>query len=416
MNTYRSVKLYLRRLLLISLFCPFAIPAMTAAGNAESCYRQIDAGLDNLQKQLPAITSSAEKAATACVKNDFAIVVFGDPGLVSEAVGRAGGLMAIKRGNLKTDDSSKTVALFFPYPPVQEEELAAAVKMQKSGGIIVIFGDALLKTAAIKAGITADNFIDTGCPAETLKFPSDSVMNMAALWCWTGEFVAACTRLNRMPTLYQSFSVPGARERAAKLRGLKFHSETPQPVAAGVLGIQYLAGLKQSLIMLHKKELDHIRAAAAQAVSATKSGHLVYLSVNGHAPVGHLPRIKEELRMPTLNKKWKPFSGDTKLDKGDFVLFIGYDDTVPALAEAVQKANAGMAWSLTDYKIASAGSATIPPEQIFINQRWTLGDAITTVPGYDIRILPPSGVIAETILGMILAEMDSIEHSGDSPK
>ena len=418
MNVYRLMINPLgRRFLLIFLFLSAAIPVLAATDRgAEACYRRIDAGLEGLQAQLPAITRSAERAAAGFVKNDFGIVVFGDPGMVGEATGRAGGLMPIDSGNLKTADGKNTIALFFPYPPGQNEMLKMAATMRKNGGIIVVFGDAALKDAAEKAGIPMDCFIATTCPVENaaagrgkIGFPSDAVMNMSALWCWTGEFVAACTRLGRMPPLYQSFAVPGARDRAAKFQGLKFHAETPTPIAAGIFGKQYLDGIRQHLSVLHEKELDHIRTVAGQAVAAADSGHAVYLSVIGHALVGHAPRIKEDGRMQLLNDGWSSFRKDLKLNRGDFVFFLGYDDMVPELAGAAQQAGAVSAWSFTDYKTAPGA---VPAGQVVINQRWALGDAIIAVPNYDIRILPPSGVIAETILGMILAEMDSPRYSG----
>jgi hypothetical protein len=41
-------------------------------------------------------------------------------------------------------------------------------------------------------------------------FPVDTVANIIDLWTWTGEFVAACTRLGHMPVLYQSLYIdPG---------------------------------------------------------------------------------------------------------------------------------------------------------------------------------------------------------------
>ena len=407
MNIYQAVNRLLRRLLVISLFWLVAIPATAATdGNdAESYYRRVSTGLDRLQEQTPSITRLAEQAAAAYVKDDFAIAAFGDPGLVSEATGRAGGLMPLCSGQLKTANGQKTIALFFPCPPDQEAELAAAVKMRKNGGILIVFGDARVKEAAKKAGIAMDDFLETA--GTKLEFPLDAVMNMSALWCWTGEFVAACTRLGKIPPLYQSYSVPGAKDRAEKFRGLKFHAETSPPIAPGILGKQYLDGMKQRLATLHEKELEHIRAVAGQAMAASNSGHAVYLSVVGHALVGHAARINETGRMRTLNSGWNPVNKDIKLGKGDLVFFIGYDDAASAPTEAAKNAGAGLAWSLTDYKITPGA---VPPGQIFINQRWTLGDAIITVPGYDIRILPPSGVITETILGMVLAEMDL--HSG----
>ena len=399
---------------------PSTRSADSANRGAEACCHRLNAGLDHLQEQLPAITKSAEQAAAAYVGNGFAIAAFGEPGLVSEAVGRAGGMMAITVGNLKSTAKTKTVVLLFPHPETQENDLSAATEIKKQGGMIVLFGKPSMSDAAKKAGIALNCFIDTGFShslagtvpkEEDTVFPADSIMNMAALWCWTGEFVAACTRLGKMPPMYQSYSVPGAKERAKKFSGLKFHTETPTPIAAGTLGLQYLSELKRCLATLNEKELGHIRAVAEQVATTVRSGHTVYVSVMGHALGGHLPRLKKETGY------LQPLNANSLLGKDDFVFAIGYDDIFPKLVEETQKAEAGLAWSLTDYKTpGNGGPDAIPSGQIFINQRWALGDAVVTVPGYEIKILPPSGVIAETILWMVLAEISAREVSTSLPK
>ena len=163
--------------------------------------------------------------------------------------------------------------------------------------------------------------------------------------------------------------------------------------------------------MLNEKELDHIRLVAEQVATTVRSGHTVYVSVVGHALGGHLPRLKKETGY------MQPLNADSPLGKDDFVFAIGYDDIFPKLVEETQKAEAGLAWSLTDYKTPGTGGPdAIPPGQVFINQRWALGDAVVTVPGYEIRILPPSGVISETILWMVLAEINSREAPISLPK
>ena len=48
---------------------------------------------------------------------------------------------------------------------------------------------------------------------------------------------------------------------------------------------------------------------------------------------------------------------------------------------------------------------TVFGQEIFIDQHWRFGDAVATVPGYDIKIFPTSGVIADAALWMVNAEM-----------
>ena len=55
--------------------------------------------------------------------------------------------------------------------------------------------------------------------------------------------------------------------------------------------------------------------------------------------------------------------------------------------------------------VAFAMIAGLPPDELYIDQRWELGDGQVQLPGYDIKILPPSGVIELAILWMVEAEM-----------
>lgn len=407
-----KIKIRFSRMILLFSVC-LVFSSLTACRTdsanrgAEPCQRQLNIGLDQLQDNLPAITKSAEQAAEAYVKDGFAISAFGEPGLVSEAVFRGGGLISITNGKLESTAKTKTIVLLFPHPDAQEKDLATATEIQKQGGMIILFGKPSVADAARKAGIAVEFFIDTGIPhsiAGNDWFPADSIMNIAAMWCWTGEFVSACTRLGKMPPFYQSYSVPGAQKRAEKLIGLKFHTESPPPVAAGVLGRQYLSELRRSLATLNEKEMGHIRAVAGQAAEAVRSGHSAYVFSMGHALDEHLSMLKDTGRMRSLRKATSP------LKKGDFVFVIAYDAIFPQMLEDAKKTESGLAWSLTDYKTTpDTGPGAIPPGQTFINQRWALGDGVVTVPEYEILILPSSGFIAETILWMVLAEIDSIE-------
>jgi hypothetical protein len=58
---------------------------------------------------------------------------------------------------------------------------------------------------------------------------------------------------------------------------------------------------------------------------------------------------------------------------------------------------------------AASGPSAIPAGETIIWQHWAMGDAVVNVPGYDIKILPPSGVIAEAVLWMTESEMLRIE-------
>jgi hypothetical protein len=228
---------------------------------------------------------------------------------------------------------------------------------------------------------------------------------MTAMWTWTGEFVAALTRLGKMPAMYQSYAVPGGKERGAKLGQMKYHEGEPQKVAAGVLGKEYLDALAAAIGSIQKDQADKIRQAAAAAQAAKAAGHKAYVSVSGHAIIHHLPA---DCGLEPVFKGWDTLrkAPPVKFEKGDFVLCVGYDSIFPNVAKAAREAGATIAWSLTNYKQdPNTGVPAIGTGETWIDQKWAFGDAVATVPGYDVKILPTSGIIAEAVLRLVCDEM-----------
>lgn len=359
----------------------------------------LDAILAGLARDMPAITKSAEAAAAVHVQEGCGIGVFGEEGMVSESVGRAGGIMRINYPHQIKDPKWKGVVLAFPIAGDLESDLAALAEYRKQGKHIVLFGPASYKDAAAKVGLEPNSLIDTHGLA------GDSVANMTALWTWTGEFVAALTRLGKMPAMYQSYAVPGGMERGKKLGQLKYHEGEPQKVAAGVLGKQYLDALAAAMASIEKDEGEKIRKVADMALTAQAAGHKAYLSVSGHAIIHHVPA---DCGLEPIFKGWDTLRKNPPVvfAKGDFVLCVGYDSIFPELAKAARDAGATIAWSLTNYnQDPNLGVPAIGAGEILIDQKWAFGDAVATVPNYDVKILPASGVIAEAILRRICHEI-----------
>ena len=91
------------------------------------------------------------------------------------------------------------------------------------GTQLIVFGH---RDEAFSKRLNIDTWIDCGKrpayrSADKLC-PTDTFVNLANLWAFTGEFIAACTRHGKMPVVYQSYSLPGGRERAESLRSRRF--------------------------------------------------------------------------------------------------------------------------------------------------------------------------------------------------
>jgi len=205
--------------------------------------------------------------------------------------------------------------------------------------------------------------------------------------------------MGKLPTVWQSIRVPGSAERNAPFRELKFIAGKPVPVPAGKLGREYIDGVSRLLYQIWKADQKSIREAGMLAAKARTHGGTLWAVFLGHA-------LGVQLGCEGDPGLFKQFSGGS-MKPNDFVLGVGYDMLVrdpsfKAALDAAVAVGAKRAWSFTDYSAEDVKS--IPPGDIFINQRWALGDAIVSVPGYDVRILPPSGVIGEFLFWAINAK------------
>lgn len=382
-----------------------ALVPPTAAG-APAYIAWLEQCLRGLEQQLPAIARSAEEAARVYVAQDYGIRVAGAPGVASEATGRSGGLMQMNRR------WPHAIVLNFPTTPA---ELLASPRWRTGHPVITFAPDWMRPPRRATDWPDRHSFVTHAALAGGL-FPRpdgsslvalDGVAAVAALWVWTGEFVGAVTRLGKMPCMYKGFALPGGKDRAERLgaTGVKFHSERPHPVPPGEAGAQYLAMLRHDLAAVYGSELGRVQQLAEQAVATRKAGHTVYLFPLNHVLVrGNHGGPFDPGYFTRLNDGWHQVLPGRSPAAGDFVFVDGFDSVRPVqeLVTSWRAAGARLAWSLATYDI---GAGDVGVGELLIDQHWRRGDAVVEVPGYDIKILPTSGVIGEAILRLVEAEM-----------
>lgn len=402
----------------IVCFC-IALPIVlgcdvSVAGNpgADTYYTWITQCLKAIEADVPRITASAEAAAEPFVSDGYAICAWGDPPFVEEFTGRAGGIMPVSRIRPTERDVAKAIILVCPRQDRLEADLKQAARLRRPDNIVVLFAGPLTKKAAQDVDAQFDYVVHTraaehgGLIESDGKWiiPTDRAAAIAALWTWTGEFVGACTRLGRMPVMWQSLSVPGSEKRAAKYKRLKFHNNTPAPMRPGLLGRSYLTELSSGVQAVHARERSSIAALVRQIAEAKAAGKTFYVCGAGHA-TRHRPDSITDPRIFTFLAESTP---GVLFQPGDLLLCNGYDAhwldaQLGPISRQCRKLGGKVAWSLTTY-----GGQPVPGVErgeTVIDQHWELGDAIVTVPSYDIRILPSSGVIAEAVLWMVTAEV-----------
>jgi len=350
---------------------------VSAAPVTESYLSRLQNTITQTRSNLATLTKSADRAANEFLAGGNIWVAGRQADFVAEACGRAGGLMAIAPLGRQVP-ANHDIVLYGAPGPLDEGDLRILNQWQEEEATVITFSS--------PAGVFNNHF------------PIDTVANVVDLWTWTGEFVAACTRSGKMPILYQSYGLPGGAERGKKYQGKRFHDDlTVKPIPAGVLGGRYLDQIEPMLAQINHTQMPKILQAAQWWGQVTSAMILV---------TGHLfPRHGQDPRTLSLGDLVAVPAWENKdlLDASHlplFVLYIGYQFVPQKLLD--QAKATGIKLVYFDVQPAQ------PPEPagniLYIAPAWPLADGCVTVPGYDVPILPASGVVQAAIYWTIASE------------
>ena len=353
----------------------------SAAPVAGSYLSRLQATVTQTRSNLATLTKSADRAAHEFVLGGNLWLAGRQPDFVAEASGRAGGLMAIAPLGRQVPTEHDIVLYAVP-GSLDQGDLRILKQWQENGTTVIAF--------CSPAGVFDK------------QFPVDTVANVIELWTWTGEFVGACTRLGRMPVLYQSYGLPGGPERGKKYQGKRFHDDlTIKPIAAGVLGRQYLDQIEQMLAKIDRTQMPKMLQAAQWWGLASPATTMV---------TGHMfPRHAQDPRtLPMCDLVAVPAWEDKNLLDADhppsFVLYLGYQFAPQKLVNQAKTMGVKLVYCSVQ--------PTQPPEPanniLYLDPAWPLADGCVRVPGYDVPIMPASGVVQAAVYWTIASERSKV--------
>lgn len=336
-------------------------------------------------------------------------------GFVAEACDRAGGFRHIKPVPVDMKVTKKDVVLAGTvdlHPEAQAEQLK---KLKATGALVIVFGSKSAKAASV-----GDFFIDNGLPEgvvpvmtagkdSSLIGPVAPMANVINMWTFSAELVAAMNRIGKMPTLWQSMLVPGAAKRNTRIEKMEFDPDVKvQPVEPGVLGSQFIAAARTSLSNMKANELGKFAQAGKLCAGAIASGKKVVASVIGHFMVAQtrMPGYPNIFTFKANEYGRKYLEG--VLGKDDVFLHVGYSYTPVEELGFAREVGAKTVAVFTPGPTKLDEGTPVAPDttmiDVYIDPYWKFGDSVVEVPGYDVKIVPVSGVVMITSYWMVIGE------------
>ena len=381
---------------------------------SERFFAALLAGVEETRSQLPQMTRAGEALAEGLLAGGKLFIASVRPDFVSEGFVRSGGLMLLEEYRTDARLSSEDAVIYGWSGTDAEADRALLRQLRASGAHLVGVGPSPLSESA------REIFLESAPPRpeDVLEgfggadYPLVSLQNLVLLWTFTGELVAALTRRGRMPSMYQSVLVPGARQRNERRRGCRFEEEhAVPPIPPGQLGEAYLERLGECFRGLMAKEIEAIEEIARAGERVRQRGRCIHAFLISHFPIYQCgapgdPRFMQQL-VQIQGETPSAAELEERLQPGDLFFFLGYYNRPKAAYEVARQAKALIAEIIT----GARGSEGPSPDYV-IHPQWPFGDALVPVPGYDVEILPASGIVQSAIYWAVVGTMALQRESG----
>lgn len=353
------------------------------------------------QPLLADIAQAAEQAASRLLNDGNIYIASSRPDFVSEGFIRSGGLMMLREYDPQNPPAPHDVVIVGWSDIKADSDPDLLSQLDKSESLVIGIGPTGSPFASVANIILPSDLAYPETVVASLShnpYPIVSLQNLILLWTFTGELVAALSRKKHMPVMFQSVLVPGARDRNASFRSRRFHAvhDVP-PIPAGQLGSSYLDKISGSLAKLlgEVTALVHTAEACVEVLSNEKRIHAFLIS---HFPVHQAGAPGDPGYMTPL----ETFTGETpdlaelesKLEPGDLFFFLGYYRRPAQAYEIARDRGCKIVGIITG---ADEPAASGPAPDHFIHPGWHYTDSLVDVPGYDVRILPASGILQSAV-------------------
>ncbi len=408
--------------LMLIVATPAALRA-DEAPHARAYLDQLHTSLARIESDLPVISEAAALAARSIAEgNGFG--VRGDAGLANELSNRAGSLMDYDG---RPGESGDVILFVFGLTPANQpnarshliKQLHQAQQLRTEGSLIIAIGSGeQFKEHGIQDEIdhACHGFMDNHTSGTTANTHEATVLNAAVAWTFQCELFAALTRLDKVPTVRQSFEIDTRRQRWQRYVSQRFHHDRwLDPIVPGKLGGAYLAGLRDVLNDIGTASWRSLAWTANRAEYTLASGGEVWLRAGGRYLPYHVGgQLAEDPGLFTLinhdgSNPALPVPG-----KHDFVIAVGDTETAGSYEwgepEMLRGAGRGVVWIVNGH---NTQPRDLYKRETLIDLWGPYGDCVVKIDHYDTRLGPVSGLTSEAVIGMIVVEIFGRQREQD---
>lgn len=347
---------------------------LTAPPQTDSYLERMALALE-AYRPIAAEMTPAVDAAAARLADGGRLWAAGQPSVVSEISGRAGGIMMLR--NLgDADPGENDTVLYFPEvedTPTQtwpDACLVIGISARQDGM------DYAFPTHADETGL------------------SETLSSAIPAWLLIGELVAALTRRGVMPVLYETIGGYGGYSRMAQYKNgeIPFHDDRKvPPVPAGTLANRYIDTVAGMCRRVLHEEAEKLERAGEMARKAHVDGKQRFMYSMGHLFPNEVvaTSIGEVFQSATWNAGFHNSKPEHTYGQADFVSLIGYQHSADDLLDRARPAGANVVY-VTLHEDRDYRS---DPNVIWIDPMWEWADGCVGIEGYDIPFLAASGLV-----------------------
>ncbi|MGA2255033.1 MAG: hypothetical protein ABSG53_10255, partial [Thermoguttaceae bacterium] len=404
---------------------PFEVVVLEAAEGesvAAPAQRYLDAQLHvvrGLECDLDAVTDAADAAAARLLAGGN-LWLAGEPGMIAELAGRAGGLCGAKV--LPAEKSATTlgrndVVLWSDYG-VRPQPGGIWPRHLESDALVVAFApeesanlkDPLpehVRRICVKTRVQ-DEIAEHVGGQRWIRSIVPAIAT--AQWTFVAELLGAVRRHHRQLAVYLSTHLDPGLRRFKRTNGLLLEPDLrPDPIERKEYGGRFLAMVRDGLEAIRREEMPRIRQAgvwlteshaAHRRILRNLQGHLPPCEVNWPGDAGFFSNPKPISLTGAEGERW----ARENLRSGDIYLLLGYQENEDDVAAAAHALDARTIFITSQGPGPAQGR---DPHHLHINPHWPRSDACLSLDGYDVKACPLSAILGLSCYYAICEEVDS---------